>query len=162
MTNLLLLAIHEPAAQYLFQRRIVLIAVLLEQGQDVVLDNAGEPGPVGHWTTINQQVGVSDLQVTVTHVGGKVETFGDEIVRLELILDATGRVDQVHIIARSGTEADTHIWYNVNNLVALRYRFLEITGKSKVVVRAFAPPELARPEQSVRKKVVPLDPEDYR
>ena len=104
----------------------------------------------------------ADLVVTLEHVGGKSETFKDEVVRMELILASSGRLDQVHLITKSGAEADTHIWYNMDNLVCVRYQFLAITGKGKVSVRTITPPTVKPPSDSVKKDVVPLDPEDYR
>jgi hypothetical protein len=103
-----------------------------------------------------------DLEVTLEHVSGKVDHYGAEVVRLELILDATGRLDQVHMINRTGADADTHIWYNVANLVSVRYRFLEITGKGKVAVRTIAPPPVKEPLPIPRRRLDPLDPDDYR
>jgi len=108
-----------------------------------------------------QQKPISDLIVTLQHVSGKVETFKDEVARLELILDETGRLDQVHLIARTGSEADTHIWYNVNNLVSVRYQFLAITGKGKVAVRTLAAPK-PKAKIDFRKELQPLSPDDYR
>jgi len=105
---------------------------------------------------------VSDLLVTLEHVGGKVETFKDEVDRMELILDAAGKLSQVHLIIRSGPEADTHAWYNVNNLVAVRYQFLAITGKGKVSVRTTTPPTLKPPRDVLKKDLQAVEPEDYR
>jgi hypothetical protein len=104
----------------------------------------------------------ADLVVTVEHVGGKVETFKDEVVRMELVLNSAGRLEQVHLITKSAAEADTHCWYNMDNLVCLRYQVLAITGKGKVSVRTIAPPAVKPPAETVKKDVVPLDPEDYR
>ena len=108
------------------------------------------------------QPSVSDLVVTLEHVGGKVETFKDEIARMELILSAAGRLDQVHLITQSGHEPDTHIWYNVNNLVSVRYQFLAITGKGKVTVRALTPPTLKPATEAAKKGIPVVEPEDYR
>jgi hypothetical protein len=104
----------------------------------------------------------ADLTVTLEHVSGKTDTYGPEIVKLELILDGLGKLDQVHLITKTGAEADTHIWYNVANLVSVRYRFLEITGKGKVTVRALASPVLKESEDRAPRPLVPLDPQDYR
>ena len=103
-----------------------------------------------------------DLEVHLQHVTGQVDTFDRQIVRLELILAPSGRLDQVHLVTRTGSEADTHIWYNVDNLVSVRYRFVQITGKGKVTVRALQPPELQAPTDATRPLIRPLDPEDYR
>ena len=103
----------------------------------------------------------SDLIVDIEHAGGKVDTFSDEIVRLELVLSRAGRLDQLHLITQTGPDADTHIWYNMDNLVSVRYRFLEITGKGKVVVRTFAAPRVETPAAPPR-EIPALDPEDYR
>lgn len=105
---------------------------------------------------------VSDLVVTLRHVGGTEEVFKDEIVRMELVLDIAGRLDQVHLVTRTGTEADTHIWYNMNNLVSVRYQFLAITGKAKVTVRALSTPKALETVDSPRDRVAPLKPDDYR
>jgi hypothetical protein len=104
----------------------------------------------------------ADLKVTLEHVSGKTDTYGPEIVKLELILDGLGKLDQVHLVTKTGAEADTHIWYNVANLVSVRYQFLEITGKGKVTVRALASPVLRETPDRAPRQVVPLDPEDYR
>ncbi len=104
----------------------------------------------------------SDLLVTLEHVGGRIEVFGDEVYRLELILDASGKLDQVHLIIRSAEEVDTHVWYNVDNLVSVRYRFVEITGKGKVMVRTVTPPKIKPPTVTHKSEVPALEPEDYR
>jgi len=108
------------------------------------------------------EVSAADLEVTLEYVGGNVATYGEEIVRLELILDPGGRLDQVHLITHTGSEADTHIWYNMDNVVSVRYRFLEITGKGKVTVRTFTALPRAEPSAGATKKLHPLDAEDYR
>jgi len=105
---------------------------------------------------------VSDLLVMLEHVGGTKETFKDEVERMELIVDAAGKLSQVHLITRSGNEADTHVWYNVNNLVAVRYQFLAITGKGKVSVRTTTPPTLKPPKDVLKKDLQAIEPEDYR
>ena len=104
----------------------------------------------------------ADLIVTLQHVGGKTETFKDEIDRMELVLNAAGRLDQVHLILRSGSEPDTHVWYNVGNLVSVRYQFLAITGKGKVTVRTMSSPKTRAVPDDPRKALSPLDPDDYR
>ncbi len=104
----------------------------------------------------------TDLIVTLQHVGGKVEVFKDEITRMELVLNNAGRLDQVHLILRSETEPDTHVWYNVSNLVSVRYQFLAITGKGKVTVRMMTPPKAKEAADDPRKNLSPLDPDDYR
>ncbi len=104
----------------------------------------------------------ADLVVTLEHLGGKAETFKDEVVRMELILDPAGQLRQVHLITKSGSEADTHIWYNVDNLVCVKYQFLAITGKGRVTVRTIAPPAVKTPTDASKREIAPLDPEDYR
>jgi hypothetical protein len=104
----------------------------------------------------------ADLEVTLTHVSGQVESFRDELVRMDLIVDPAGRLDQVHLITKTGAEADTHIWYSVGNLVSVRYRFLAITGKGKVSVRTYTPPQVKPPADSLPHAVPAIEPEDYR
>lgn len=116
-------------------------------------DAAGEP---------ERAVPAADLEVTLEYVGGKTATFSKEIVRLELILNPAGRLDQLHLVTRTGPDADTHIWYNVDNLVSVKYRFIEITGKGKVSVRTFTAPALREGTTGPPKEIVPLDSEDYR
>jgi len=106
---------------------------------------------------------LSDLVVTVKPAGGgAVDVYKDEVVRLELILDSAGKLDQVHLVTKSGTEADTHIWYNVDNLVSVQYQFLAITGKGKVVVRGLEPPRVKESPQTRAKLLAPIDPDDYK
>jgi hypothetical protein len=104
----------------------------------------------------------ADLVVTLQHVGGKTEVFRDEVTRMELILDSAGRLNQVHLILSSGPEPDTHVWYNVSNLVSVRYQFLAITGKGRVSVRLMTPPKAKETADDPRKALAPLDPDDYR
>ena len=134
---------------------VLLLLPTLILGQANAPNTSPAPAPAG-------QPFVSDLVVTLEHVGGKVETFKDASARMELILSAAGRLDQVHLITQSGHEADTHIWYNVNNLVSVRYQFLAITGKGKVTVRALAPPTLKPATESAKKGIPAVEPEDYR
>jgi hypothetical protein len=109
-----------------------------------------------------QKEAAHDLEVTVQLMDGTKLSHGKEITQLELILDANGGLDQVHLITRAGAEADTHIWYNVRNLVSVQYRFLSITGKGKVRIRTLQRPELEAPEAAKLQRVRPLLPEDFR
>ena len=68
-----------------------------------------------------------DVEVTVRHLDGKEETFKKEVASLELIVTPDGSIRYVHLILIGGTEKDTHLWYNYNNIASLRYRFLHIT-----------------------------------
>ncbi|MFH1417669.1 MAG: hypothetical protein ABII12_05205 [Planctomycetota bacterium] len=111
---------------------------------------------------VTEQDSPADLVVTLEHVGGKSETFKDEVVCMELILGPSGQLRQVHLITKSSTEADTHIWYNVDNLVCVKYQFLAITGKGRVSVRTITPPAVKTPTDASKQEVAPLDPEDYR
>ena len=129
---------------------LVVSAVLLGQSDPVPTSAPAEPAMI------------SDLVVQLVHVGGKVDTFKDEVDRLELILGPTGQLDQVHLITRSGFEADTHVWYNMSNLVSVRYQFLAITGKGKVSVRTVQPPTIPPQADTPRRAVPPIEPEDYR
>ncbi len=104
----------------------------------------------------------ADLVVTLEHLGGKIDTYGAEIERMELVLSWEGRLEQVHLITRSGSEADTHVWYNAGNLVSVRYHFAEITGKGKVAVRLMASPQAKDQGERRATEIAPLDPEDYR
>jgi hypothetical protein len=148
---------------------------LLSAGMLVVLagwmgastgQGAGQVAPSGGLALAADQAETptpdADLTVTLEHVSGKTDTYGPEIVKLELILDGLGKLDQVHLVTKTGAEADTHIWYNVANLVSVRYRFLEITGKGKVTVRALASPVLKESPDQAPRPLVPLDPQDYR
>lgn len=105
---------------------------------------------------------LSDLVVTLAHTNGTVDKYQDEIARMDLILDQSGRLDQVHLITRTGPEPDTHIWYNMDNLVSVRYQFLAITGKGKVSIRTIAAPPTKASPDAQKRALEALDPEDYR
>ena len=102
------------------------------------------------------------MRVWLEHVGGKETVYDEQLVRMELILNGTGRLEQIHLILRSGPEADTHAWYNVDNLVSVRYQFLEITGKGKISVRTTAPPVLKDSESTPSKPIDQVLIDDYR
>jgi hypothetical protein len=136
---------------------VMLGGLAVSRGQDDAPQAAGQAQPPG-----GPDAATADLLVTLQHVSGKSDQFRGEVVSLELILDAAGRLDQVHLVTRTGPEADTHIWYNVENLVSVRYQFLAITGKGKVSVRTVAPPPVRPPATPARPSVRPLEPEDYR
>jgi hypothetical protein len=141
------------------RRRISLaVAVLAVAGLGFLLGSA-QPDVLAQ----GQEEGTAhDLDVNVQLIDGTVISHGPEVSRLELILDAAGGLDQVHLVTRTGDEADTHIWYNVRNLVSVKYRFLAITGKGKVHVRSLQGPQLEAPEAARLQRVKPLIPEDYR
>ena len=141
--------------------KITLIALAVLVGL-AALDGFGDAGKAAAPAAEPASQPSTDLIVTLQHVGGKTEVFKDEITRMELVLNSAGRLDQVHLILRSETEPDTHVWYNVSNLVSVRYQFLAITGKGKVTVRMMAPPKAKEAVDDPRKALAPLDPDDYR
>jgi hypothetical protein len=105
---------------------------------------------------------VQDIEVTVRHSGGNVETFGREVVMMEIIVDQAGQIHMVHMVLVGGTEKDTHVWYNFANLASLRYRFLHITGKGKVRIRQLQGLKLAPADASLKPTITPLEVEDYK
>jgi len=102
-----------------------------------------------------------DLTVTVRHANGDVETYGDELTNLDLVVDEHGRLTFLHCVLISGEEKDTHVWYNMANLASVKYRFHTITGKSKVAVKRLKPLPVT-PKPGVPRKVDELDVEDYK
>ncbi len=143
----------------MLKRALIALAVLACL---VILHGLGSAGEAAAPAGASASQPSADLVVTLQHVGGKTEVFKDEIDRIELVLDAAGRLDQVHLILRSGSEPDTHVWYNVSNLVSVRYQFLAITGKGKVTVRSMSAPKIKAVPDDPRKTLSPLDPDDYR
>jgi hypothetical protein len=114
----------------------------------------GDAGPA--------EAAIQDIEVTIRHSGGTVETFGKEVVLMEIIVDPTGQIHMVHMILVGGTEKDTHAWYNFDNIVSLRYRFLHITGKGKVRIRQLQGLKLAPADASLKPTITPLEVEDYK
>ena len=105
---------------------------------------------------------VQDIEVTVRHIDGKVETFGKEVAELEIIVDESGRMHMVHMVLVSGTEKDTHLWLNYANLASLKYRFLHITGKGKVRVRQLQGFKTTANEKALRPNVGAVEVDDYK
>jgi hypothetical protein len=104
---------------------------------------------------------LSDIEVTVRHLDGKEETFKKEVASLELIVTPDGSIRYVHLILIGGTEKDTHLWYNYNNIASLRYRFLHITGKGKVAIKQITPFE-SRPAPGIAEKIPQVEVDDYK
>lgn len=105
---------------------------------------------------------VQDIEVTVRHIDGKAEVFGKEVAQLEIIVDETGRMHMVHMVLVSGSEKDTHLWYNYANLASLKYRFLHITGKGKVHVRQLQAFKVNTGDRTLKPGIVGIEIDDYK
>lgn len=74
----------------------------------------------------------ADLELTIRHLNGSTESFSKELAELQIVVGSDSMVKYIHLVLVSGNEKDTHAWYNMDNIVSFRYRFLAITGKGKV------------------------------
>ena len=77
----------------------------------------------------------ADLLVEIRHLDGSVEKFSREVAGMEIIVAPDSSIQYIHLILVSGSEKDTHAWYNYNQLAEFRYRFAAITGKGKVKIK---------------------------
>ena len=77
----------------------------------------------------------ADLLVEIRHLDGSIEKFSREVAGLEIIVAPDSSIQYIHLILVSGSEKDTHAWYNYNQLAEFRYRFAAITGKGKVKIK---------------------------
>ena len=77
----------------------------------------------------------ADLLVEIRHLDGSVEKFSREVADLEIIVAPDASIQYVHLVLVSGSEKDTHAWYNYNQLAGFRYQFASITGKGKVKIK---------------------------
>ena len=77
----------------------------------------------------------ADLLVEIRPLDGSIEKFSREVAGLEIIVAPDSSIQYIHLILVSGSEKDTHAWYNYNQLAEFRYRFAAITGKGKVKIK---------------------------
>lgn len=103
----------------------------------------------------------SDLTVVIRHLNGDTDTYAGELTDLDLVVDPTGRLQYIHCVLVSGTERDTHVWYNFENVSSVKYRFHAITGKAKVSVKQLASPTV-KEKPGLPAKIDRLDVEDYK
>ena len=103
----------------------------------------------------------ADIEVTVRHLDGSVETYSREVATLELVVDASSEIRYVHMVLVSGREKDTHCWYNYRNLAGLTYRFLAITGKGKVSLKQLGTFDVLA-TKGLRTKIKQVSVDDYK
>lgn len=80
------------------------------------------------------QQGSNHLRVVVTDVRGKDTSYGDEVQKLELVLDNDGRLAMVHLVLRANANvyAVSHVWYNLANLIAFEYQAYSPIGQGRI------------------------------
>ena len=100
-----------------------------------------------------------DLVVTITMPSGKLETFGSEIEKMEIISHEDGEIDMIHLILAGNESGKTHIWYNYDLISKLSYKFLTERGREKVFVKILQPSPL---NKELKTPINPLDPKEYR
>ena len=108
------------------------------------------------------QVGAKDkgdLEVTVFLSNGKTMSYKKEVRQLEIILDSTGNVSNLHMVLALSAEKDSHIWLNYHNLAGFQYRYYAISGRAKVHVRKHIDYPIREKKD---KKLEAIDPDDYR
>ena len=99
------------------------------------------------------------LVVTITMPSGKLETFGSEIEKMEIISHEDGEIDMIHLILAGNESGKTHIWYNYDLISKLSYKFLTERGREKVFVKILQPSPL---NKELKTPINPLDPKEYR
>lgn len=99
------------------------------------------------------------LVVTITMPSGKLETFGSEIEKMEIISHEDGEIDMIHLILGGNESGKTHVWYNYDLISKLSYKFLTERGREKVFVKILQPSPL---NKELKTPINPLDPKEYR
>ena len=102
-----------------------------------------------------------DIAVAIVTADGKLREYSKEVASLEIIVGADGKILYVHMILMTDNIKDTHCWYNFNNLVSFEYRFLAITGKSKVAIKQ-ADRLAVQQESGIVTKIPVVGVDDYR
>ena len=99
------------------------------------------------------------LIVTITMPSGKLETFGSEIKKLEIISHEDGEIDMIHLVLGNEKNKGTHIWYNYDLISKLSYKFITKRGREMVYVKILQPSPL---NKELKTPLNPLDPMEYR
>jgi len=99
------------------------------------------------------------LIVTITMPSGKLETFGSEIKKLEIISHEDGEIDMIHLVLGNKKNGGTHIWYNYDLISKLSYKFITKKGREMVYVKILQPSPL---NKELKTPLNPLDPMEYR
>lgn len=99
------------------------------------------------------------LIVTITMPSGKLETFGSEIKKLEIISHEDGEIDMIHLVLGNKKNGGTHIWYNYDLISKLSYKFITKRGREMVYVKILQPSPL---NKELKTPLNPLDPMEYR
>ncbi len=99
------------------------------------------------------------LVVTITMPSGKLETFGSEIEKMEIISHEDGEIDMIHLILGGNESGKTHVWYNYDLISKLSYKFLTERGREKIFVKILQPSPL---NKELKTPINPLDPKEYR
>tara|TARA_A100001037_G_scaffold251361_1_gene234847 strand:- start:39777 stop:40211 length:435 start_codon:yes stop_codon:yes gene_type:complete len=99
------------------------------------------------------------LIVTITMPSGKLETFGSEIKKMEIISHEDGEIDMIHLVLGSNKIEKTHVWYNYDMISKLSYKFITEKGQKMVHVKILQPSPL---NKELKKPLNPLDPMEYR
>lgn len=96
----------------------------------------------------------TDLVVTIRHLDGTVERFGQEIASMDIVVAPDSSIRYVHLVLVTGAEKDTHAWYNYDQIAGFRYQFTSITGKGKVRVKQLG--EFQAAERAGMQETIPV------
>ena len=99
------------------------------------------------------------LIVTITMPSGKLETFGSEIKKMEIISHEDGEIDMIHLVLGSNKSGKTHVWYNYDLISKLSYKFVTERGREMVHIKILQPSPL---NKELNIPLNPLDPMEYR
>ena len=133
-----------------------LIVVLASWGPALSAQTAsGEKSQPG---VLQEQANPGDIKVKIVTPAG-TDVYTRNLVSLDILVDPSGLVRMLHVIHISGTEKDTHTWYNFANIHLLSYQYYAITGKGKVRIKQIAGPA---PSAEDKDAVPPLRYEEYR
>ena len=77
----------------------------------------------------------AELLVEIRHLDGSVQKFGREVAGMEIIVAPDSSIQYIHLILVSGSEKDTHAWFNYHQLAGFQYQFAAITGKGKIRIK---------------------------
>ena len=104
------------------------------------------------------RTGTEDVLVKVVTPSG-TDVYSKDLVFLDILVDDSGVIRMLHVIHISGTEKDTHSWYNFANVEKVTYQYFSITGKSKVRVKQVSGPIASKEDKDA---IPPLRYEEYR
>lgn len=103
----------------------------------------------------------NDIELTIRHTDGSTEKYGSELAELEIVVGPDSVIKYLHLVIVGGKEKDTHAWYNIENVVSFKYRFLAITGKGKVKLKQldkFA----TKPKDGIAEQIPLQDVDDFK